>query len=153
MTDSEPVIFSKESLIESLKEIAGRGWIENARHGNQGGIGNTLEDLLGIEENNLPIPNAAEWELKTHRLGSPSHITLLHSEPSPRALRFVPSILLPNYGWAHKSAGEKYPDSEKSFRQTISGKKYSDRGFTVKVDREEGKIFISFDASKVDSRH
>lgn len=153
MSAKQPIIYSKESLIESLKEIAARGWIENARHGNHGGIGNTLEDLLGIEENNLPIPNAAEWELKTHRLGSSSHITLLHSEPSPRALRFVPSILLPKYGWAHQGAGDKYSTSERSFRQTISGKNPSDRGFMVKVDRKERKILISFDASKVDPRH
>ncbi|MDH4262220.1 MAG: MvaI/BcnI family restriction endonuclease [Spirochaetia bacterium] len=38
--------------------------IQNSRAGNHCGIGNTLEDLLGITENNLPIPNAAEWELK-----------------------------------------------------------------------------------------
>lgn len=54
-------IYTKESLIIELKKIAAKGWIDNARHGNHGGIGNTLEDLLGIEENNLPIPNAAEW--------------------------------------------------------------------------------------------
>lgn len=52
-------IYTKESLIIELKKIAAKGWIDNARHGNHGGIGNTLEDLLGIEENNLPIPNAA----------------------------------------------------------------------------------------------
>ncbi len=57
-------IYTKESLTERLLEIANLGWIPNGRHGNAGGIGNTLEDLLGIEENNLPIPNAAEWELK-----------------------------------------------------------------------------------------
>ena len=54
--------FTKESLIERLIEIRNMGWIKNARPGNAGGVGNTLEDLLGIEENNLPIPNAAEWE-------------------------------------------------------------------------------------------
>ena len=49
-------IYSKDSLIKELKKIAEKeSWIENARHGNQGGIGNTLEDLLGITENNLPI--------------------------------------------------------------------------------------------------
>jgi MvaI/BcnI restriction endonuclease family len=58
-------IYSKDQLIERFNEIAAQGWIPNARHGNHGGIGNTLEDLLGIEENNLPIPNAAEWELKS----------------------------------------------------------------------------------------
>ena len=53
---------------------------------------NTLEDLLGIEENNLPIPNAAEWELKAQRKNTRSLTTLFHIEPSPRALKFVPEI-------------------------------------------------------------
>ena len=60
-------IYSKESLIIELKKIREMGWILNRRLGNSGGIGNTLEDLLGIEENNLPIPNTAEWELKCQR--------------------------------------------------------------------------------------
>jgi len=54
---------TKKSLIESLKAIREQGWIPNGKPGNSGGIGNTLEDLLGIEENNLPLPNASEWEL------------------------------------------------------------------------------------------
>ena len=81
-------IYTKESLIEKLQTIARQGWIANARHGNVGGIGNTLEDLLEIKENNLPIPNAAEWELKAQRIHSTSLTTLFHSEPSPRAIRF-----------------------------------------------------------------
>jgi hypothetical protein len=83
-------IYTKETLIEELKKVRDLGFIPNARHGNHGGIGNTLEDLLGIEENNLPIPNAAEWELKTQRLSTSSLLTLFHIEPSPQALRFVP---------------------------------------------------------------
>jgi len=79
-------IYTKESLIARFKEISEEGWIENRRFGNDGGIGNTLEDLLGIEENNLPIPNAAEWELKTQRLKTSSLTTLFHIEPSPRAM-------------------------------------------------------------------
>ncbi len=153
MIKENTIIYTKTSLIAKLKEIAARGWIKNGRHGNHGGIGNTLEDLLGIKENNLPIPNAAEWELKTHRMGSSSLITLLHSEPSPRAIRFVPQVLLPKYGWSHQGAGKQYPRTEKSFRQTISGHISSDRGFMVKVDRVERKILISFDATKVDPRH
>jgi len=66
------LIYTKESLIKKLLEIRGMGWIANHRRGNSGGIGNTLEDLLGIKENNLPIPNAAEWELKTQRKGTSS---------------------------------------------------------------------------------
>jgi len=146
-------IFTKESLIVSLIEIREKGWIPNARSGNVGGIGNTLEDLLGIEENNLPIPNAAEWELKCQRKATTSLTTLFHMEPSPRALKFVPQILLPKYGWAHQLAGDKYSDAEMSFRQTIHGLSRSDRGFKVVVDRDENKILISFDAGAVDNRH
>ncbi|MDR2205246.1 MAG: MvaI/BcnI family restriction endonuclease [Flavobacteriaceae bacterium] len=146
-------IYTKESLIEEFKKISKKGWIENARHGNAGGIGNTLEDLLGIEENNLPIPNAAEWELKSQRLNTSSLTTLFHIEPSPRAVKFVPQVLLLNYGWAHQEAGKKYPENEMSFRQTIHGNSPSDRGFMVKIDRKSQKILISFDYTKVAEHH
>ena len=129
------------------------GWIPNARRGNAGGVGNTLEDLLGIKENNLPLPNAAEWELKAQRADTASLTTLFHTEPSPRAIRFVPQILLPKYGWPHQERGKKYSKSELSFRQTIHGLSRSDRGFMVKIDRASKKVLISFDARSVDPRH
>ena len=145
--------YTKELLIEKLKEISKQGWIPNNRHGNQGGIGNTLEDLLGIRENNLPIPNAAEWELKTQRADTSSLTTLFHIEPSPPAMKFVPETLLLKYGWKHKKAGKEYPPNEMSFRQTIHGQNPSDRGFMVKIDREAQKILISFDSSAVSAKH
>jgi hypothetical protein len=146
-------IYTKPQLIAELKKIAAKGWIANARHGNQGGIGNTLEDLLGIQENNLPIPNAAEWELKSQRLATTSLTTLFHIEPSPRAIGFVPQLLLPMYGWNHSEAGKKYPSTEMSFRQTIHGNSPSDRGFIVKIDRIEKKVLISFNAKSVTEKH
>jgi hypothetical protein len=146
-------IFTKEILTTELIKVRDLGFIDNARNGNHGGIGNTLEDLLGIEENNLPIPNAAEWELKTKRLSTSSLITLFHTEPSPRALHFVPAILLPLYGWKHKNAGLKYPESEMSFRLTINALNYSDRGFKVIVDKVTQKILISFNAEFVAKKH
>ncbi len=151
--NKQPIIYTKRSLIKKLREIAEMGWVMNRRKGNQGGIGNTIEDLLGIEENNLPMPNAAEWELKAQRLNSSALTTLFHMEPSPRAVRFVPQILLPKYGWSHKEAGNRYSKREKSFRQTIHGLSRSDRGFMVKVDRTAKKVLISFDAKAVDVRH
>lgn len=74
-------------------------------------------------------------------------------EPSPRALRFVPQILLLKYGWKHEEAGTKYPENEMSFRQTISGKGRSDRGFMVVINRNERKVQISFDFKSVSDRH
>jgi hypothetical protein len=142
-------IFTKDQLIKELIDITKMGWIPNARPGNSGGIGNTIEDLLGIVENNLPLPNAAEWELKCQRIGRRSSLTtLLHSEPSPRALRFVPQILLPFYGWAHQTI-----ENELSFRQTIHGNSRSDRGFKVVINRAEQKVLISFDQTAVSERH
>ncbi|HPL92955.1 MAG TPA: MvaI/BcnI family restriction endonuclease [bacterium] len=147
------IIYTKPALIAKLKEISAMGFVPNARKGNHGGIGNTLEDLLGIKENNLPIPNAAEWELKAQRLNSTSLTTLFHIEPSPRAIRFVPQVLLPFYGWAHQEAGGKYSNDEMSFRQTIHGNSCSDRGFKVVIDRDERKILISFNSKCIDGRH
>ena len=141
-------IYTKEELIKKLKEIRELGWIPNARPGNAGGVGNTLEDLLGITENNLPIPNAAEWELKCQRLNTSSLTTLFHMEPSPRALGFVSKIFLPKYGWPHKTK-----KNEMSFRQTIHGLTRSDRGFKVVIDRDQRKVLISFDHNAVAEKH
>lgn len=145
--------FTKESLKRSLLEIRELGWVKSRRPGNDGAVGNTLEDLLGIEENNLPLPNAAEWELKSQRENTSSLTTLFHMEPSPQAMRMVSRVLLPNYGWPHARAGVRYPDDEMSFRQTIHGARRSDRGFGVALNRRQKKVEISFDSASVDSRH
>ena len=141
--------FTKDSLIQRLREIRAQGWIETRRKGNDGGVGNTLEDLLGIEENNLPLPNAGEWEIKVQRADSSALTTLFHMEPSPRALRFVPRILVPLYGWPHAKAGVKYPLNEKSFRQTLTAGTRTNRGFAVIVNHDVGRVEISFDANQV----
>lgn len=146
-------LYTKDDLIKKLKQLAEMGWVLNGRFGNHGGIGNTLEDFLGITENNLPIPNAAEWELKTQRANTSSLTTLFHMEPSPRAIGFVPKVLLPLYGWPHQEAGTTYKTEEMSFRQTIHGLSHSDRGFIVKIDRVAKKVLISFDPKKVSERH
>ncbi|GFH63446.1 MAG: DNA restriction-modification system endonuclease subunit [Candidatus Desulfovibrio kirbyi] len=146
-------IYTKESLIDALKDIRAKGWIKSRRPGNDGAVGNTLEDLFGIEENNLPIPNAAEWELKAQREKTNSLVTLFHMEPSPRALKFIPKILLPIYGWKHEKAGTTYQKNERSFRQTIKATTISDRGFYVNVERQNERVSIAFDIDKVDQRH
>lgn len=146
-------LFTKEELIQKLQQLAEMGWVKSGRFGNHGGIGNTLEDYLGIQENNLPIPNATEWELKAQNIKTNSLTTLFHTEPSPRAVGFIPRLLLPYYGWPHKEAGNAHPADEMSFRQTINALNYSDRGFKVVIDRDAEKITVSFDANKVSSKH
>ena len=147
--------FTKESLKAELREIAERGWIQSHRdttaRRNDGAAGNLLEHLLGIEENNLPLPNAAEWELKVQRSSTSSLMTLFHMEPSPRGMKFVPSILLHMFGWPHDAAGSKYSADEKSFRMTMNAGRFTNRGFKVVIDDEV--LRISFDHTKVASDH
>lgn len=145
-------LISKEELIEKFKEIEAKGWIKcpSMRKNNDGSVGNLLEDLLGIPENNLPIPNAAEWELKTQRAETSSLVTLCHQEPSPRVAKLVPDMLLPKYGWPHSKAGSEYPADEMSFRATLNAITYTDRGFKVNVNRKDERIEIVFDSRMCD---
>jgi hypothetical protein len=146
-------IISKEELISGLKLICEFELVENTRSKNDGAVGNVIEDLLGIAENNLPIPNAAEWELKGQRIGTTSLISLFHLDPSPRSVSLVSKLLLPNYGWPHKKAGSGHPSGEMSFRQTLKANTRTDRGFGVSVDYENRKVVISFDVNYVSERN
>ena len=126
-------LYTKEELIKAMRNIFERGWYRSVKETrntrNDGAVGNTLETLLGIKENNLPIPNARDWELKGQRSHTGSLVTLKHIEPSPTGAKFVPNLLLPYYGWKHKEAGKKYPKTEMSFRSTTSAMEYTNRGF------------------------
>jgi len=146
-------LIPKDEFIEKLREANKKGWILNTRKGNDGSVGKVLEDFLGIPENNLPIPNGAEWELKSQRKNTSSLLTLCHMEPSPRAMKFVPEILLPYYGWPHDKAGNKYPATEMSFRCTVGASKYTDRGFKLFVNRESQRVEFTWDSSQCSPRH
>lgn len=143
--------YDLELLKARLAEIKDMGWIKNRRPGNAGGVGNTLEDLLGVKENNLQLPDFGAWEIKTHRARSSSLLTLFHIEPNPRKAKIVKQVLLKNYSWPHKDAGTKYPADEKTFHQTINTAARSDRGFCVKIDYNKQIIYISFDFSAIDT--
>ncbi len=140
---------TKQEFIEKLRKVKEQGWVASRRsRSNVGAVGNTLEDLLGIEENNLPIANSGVWELKTQRATTSALTTLFHFEPWPRNARIVSAVLLPKYGWAHQTEA-----GEMSFRVTMSGDRYTDRGFKVVVDRTLLRISIDFDASRVAPHH
>jgi len=56
------------------------GWIKTHRSGPTG-IGKTLEDLLGIPENNLSEPDFGLYELKAARLNSNAMLTAFSLAP------------------------------------------------------------------------
>lgn len=62
--------FSK--IFEKVKR---KGWVKSERRGPTG-IGQTLEKLLGLPENNVAFPDLGDIELKSHRINSSSMISL-----------------------------------------------------------------------------
>ena len=56
-------------------EVKNLGWVQSLRRGPTG-VGHTLEQLIGLEENNIAAPDLGTVELKGHRLNSSSMITL-----------------------------------------------------------------------------
>jgi hypothetical protein len=56
-------------------KIRSKGFVKSQRRGNTG-VGHTLESLLGITENNIALSDLDVAELKAHRAGSSSMITL-----------------------------------------------------------------------------
>lgn len=64
-----------EEFQRKFSEIRELGFVETKRRGPTG-IGHTLEQLLGLTENNIALPDFGDIELKAHRSSSPSLITL-----------------------------------------------------------------------------
>ena len=64
-------LFNKEELIREIRKIFETGWIKSVKKTidkrNDGAVGNTLEFLLGIKENNLPLPNAGVGTQRTKK--------------------------------------------------------------------------------------
>lgn len=64
-----------EQFIKKFKELKAKGFVPSTRNGPTG-IGHTLETQLGLEENNIALPDIHEVEIKAHRTNSNNMITL-----------------------------------------------------------------------------
>lgn len=74
---------SIQELTDKFLQIKAKGFVPNTRPNNQdGGIGNTLEDLLEIKENNLTQADFKDIEIKSQRLFNSSYITLFSKAPT-----------------------------------------------------------------------
>ena len=116
---------SIEEVVDQLKEIHTSGFVPSKRRGATG-VGHTLEQLLGISENNFIDPDLGEVELKATRLGSQSMITLFTLD---RNCWMVPqSALITQYGIRD---GDR-----RNFYLTVS-KSSANRGVQLDVDKEK----------------
>ena len=103
-------------LTKKLKVIKEMGYIKTHRTGTTG-VGRTLENLLGITENNVPGPNAGMIELKSARKNVSSMLTLFTKSPLPKKAN---PVLLRRFGY--KSArGNK----RKKLHTTVNAKEFN----------------------------
>lgn len=93
-------------FIEDYLKIREEGFIKSHRQ-NDTGVGKTLEDLLGIKENDDQAPDFADYELKAHRLNKGSTmITLFTKAPD---IKGANNRLREEYGY-RKDPSSKYKE-------------------------------------------
>jgi len=106
----------ERELFAELREICGSGTWE-MHNGGTGQPGAILEHLLGIDTNNVDLPDFQRWEVKFH--GGTAPITLFHKEGEPSG---SVGRLVKEHGWLDRNG-------RLSFRHTIWGE--TNRGFKV----------------------
>lgn len=131
------MITTLEEFIEKYTEICNRGWIKTHRSGPTG-IGKTLEDLLGIVENNIDGPDFGDYELKSCRLDSNSMLTIFTKTPQPQG---AANTLRMTFGYP----SDAYNNDEKVLHSTLSADRFvsiADTGHSLKVLCSDTKIAI-----------
>ena len=123
-------------LIEGLKELKEKGFVKTHRSGNTG-IGKTLEDLLGIEENNFAGPDGLTTELKAGRRNTASMLTLFTKSPQPPRIN---SELLKSFGYPGKSGKLHLHTTVNALEfNTLKGK----TGFKIEITNDKVNLLTS----------
>ncbi len=124
------MISTLEDFIREYTKIKETGWIRTHRSGPTG-IGKTLEDLLGIPENNLDRPDFGDYELKSCRMDSQSMLTMFTRAPQPPRAN---TYLREKYGY---SSGA-YENDEKVLHATLSADRFTPIAGTGNLLRVRG---------------
>ena len=87
---------SDDKFKSEMERIRDKGFIQSHRSGDTG-IGKTLEDELGIEENSVQTSDIGDVELKANRIDSNSKLTLFTKAPDIRGVNN--KVLRKKYGY------------------------------------------------------
>lgn len=132
------MIVTLDDFIREYEKIKAQGWIKTHRSGSTG-IGKTLEDLLGIPENNLDVPDFGEYELKSCRLNSQSMLTMFTRAPQPARAN---TYLREKYGYS----SDTYNNNEKVLHSTLTAARFvpiANTGKQLKIVCDNEKISIA----------
>lgn len=127
----------ERALFAELREICSSGAWE-MHNGGTGQPGTVLEHLLGIDANNIDLPDFQRWEVKFH--GGTAPVTLFHKEGEPNG---AVGRLVREHGWLDSKG-------RRSFRHTIWGE--TSRGFRV-VDHENRILVVHNSVTQVSWSH
>lgn len=133
-----------------IAQIRDMGYVQSHRKGPTG-IGKTLEDLLGITENNIAGPDFATYELKAGRKESSSMITLFTKAPMPPGAN---KRLLETFGYMQRKVPIAYkqlsitgeevkpliPITDKELHTTVDALKPNSVG--LKLGIKENRLYI-----------
>lgn len=128
------------NLKMEFEKIKSKGWIESKRKGTTG-IGYTFEDLLGKEENSLPVPDYGTIEIKTRFRNSKEDITLFNATPDGKYL-FPMKLMYEKYGYPDKNN----PNFNVFYANITSTVKYAGKvhRFKLHIDRKNELIKIIY---------
>ena len=122
------------TLKKKLQEIKKMGFVKTHRKGDTG-IGKTLEDILGIKENNIPLPDIGEVaELKSYRKSAKSMMTLFTLEPLPKG-GDRDRLLLDNFGYSKRDNNRS-----KELHSTLSCKRYNNQNLRLSVEKDKIRV-------------
>ncbi len=138
-----------EELLEKLREIHKRGFIPSITKGDPG-VGDTLENALGIQRNNKKIPDYKGIELKASRItknGEKKAVTrsTLFTKVPDSGLTY--SEILDKYGKVQVPRGQTEP--RKQIYETLSTQKYNAYGLKFEVDYDGDRLNLIDDAQPV----
>lgn len=132
------MIYTLDDFVREYTKIKDMGWIRTHRSGPTG-IGKTLEDLLGIVENNIDGPDFGEYELKSCRINSQSMLTMFTKTPQPPRSN---TYLREKYGYSSSA----YDNDEKVLHSTLTAARFvpiADTGKKLRIVCESNKISIA----------
>ena len=127
------MIKTLDDFIREYTKIVNNGPVKTHREGNTG-IGKTLEDLLGIEENNDQLPDFGDYELKSHRKNASSMITLITKSPDGEGTN---RQILEEYGY--------YVDGKKKLHMSLQYGVWvetKDKRHSLSIDADDDSVFV-----------
>jgi len=142
---------NKDLVISEFQRIRNLGFVKSNRPNNRdGGIGNTLEDYLGVQENNLREADFEGFEIKSKRQFNSSYLTLFSK--SPTGPSGANSILKEKYG---ECRDPQFPELKKLYasifghRESLVYNKHlmkldvlhSTQTLNLKIKEENQKIY------------